>query len=81
MLERIIDWIVRGEEGHALAGVGMLIPAAGAIVLTIGAADGTDWLTWVGGIVLAVGVIVAGALHHRGVDWEIYARLEKLEGK
>jgi hypothetical protein len=81
MLRSIIEAIVRGEEGHAVAGLGTLVGAVGAILLTIGAAGDTDWLIWVGGIVLAVGVVAAGLLHHSTVDYDMYARLEKLEGK
>ena len=81
MLRKLIDIIIHGERGHAQAGVGTLVPAAGAILLAIGACDNTDWLTITGGIVLAIGIILAGALHHRGVDYDIFHRLEKLEGK
>ncbi len=81
MLSRLIDIILRREEGHAQAGAGTLVPAAGAILLAIGACDNTDWLTITGGIVLAAGVIIAGVMHHRFVDWDIFHRLEKLEGK
>jgi hypothetical protein len=81
MLSRLIDIILRREEGHAQAGAGTLVPAAGAILLAIGACDNTDWLTITGGIVLAAGVIIAGVMHHRFVDYDIYHRIEKLEGK
>jgi hypothetical protein len=81
MLHRIIEALAKGEEGHAVAGLGTLIGAVGAILLTIGAAGDTDWLVWVGGIVLAVGILAAGILHHQSVDYDMYARLEKLEGK
>jgi hypothetical protein len=81
MLKRIIDGLVRGEEGHATPAIGTLIGAAGAILLTVGATGDTDWLAWVGGVVLAVGIIAAGLLQHTTVDYEMYARLEKLEGK
>ena len=81
MLRNIIEALRRGERGHATAGVGTLIPAAGAIALAVGAMNETDWLTITGGIVLAVGVIVAGLLHHQVVDYDLYGRIDKLEGK
>jgi len=81
MLKLIINAVVHGERGHARAGIGSLVPAAGAILLAIGACDNTDWLTITGGIVLALGIVLASVLHHQEVDWEIFGRLEKLEGK
>jgi hypothetical protein len=69
------------EDGHATAGIGTLIGAAGAILLMIGAAGDTDWLTITGGIVLAVGILAAGILHHQSVDYDLYGRIDKLEGK
>jgi len=48
MLSKILHTLARGEQGHATAGAGTLIPAAGAILLAIGAAGDTDWLTIVG---------------------------------
>jgi len=81
MLGKLTEALVRGQEGHAVAGIAALIPAAGAVLLTIGAAGDTDWLIWVGGIVLAVGVVAANLAEHMGVDYGIFDRLTKLEGK
>ncbi|MEX0750047.1 MAG: hypothetical protein WD359_04485 [Dehalococcoidia bacterium] len=81
MLKRMTDALRNGEEGHATAGIGTVIGAAGAIMLAIGAAGDTDWLTITGGIVLAIGVIAAGVLHHQVVDYDLFGRLDKLEGK
>jgi hypothetical protein len=81
MLSIIFNAIIRDERGHATAGLATLVPAAGAIILAIGACDNTDWLTITGGIVLALGIILAGVAHHMGVDYDIYRRLETLEGK
>ena len=78
---RMLERLMREEQGHAQAGVGTLVGAIGAILLAIGAAGETDWLIWVGGVVLALGIIAAGLLHHTVVDYELYGRLEKLEGK
>jgi hypothetical protein len=70
------------EEGHAGPGLAMLVAAAGAVILGIGAAgDDLGWLAVVGGIVLAVGIAAESLLNHMQVDYDIFGRLEKLEGK
>jgi hypothetical protein len=82
MLNNILVTIIaraQREDGHALPAVGSLIGAAGAIALAIGACDNRDWLTILGGIVLAVGIVAGGVLEHMGVDYGIFGRLEKLE--
>lgn len=81
MLRRVIAELMAGEEGHATAAVGNLIALVGAIVLGIGAANDTGWLAITGGIVLGVGIVASGVLHHRVIDYDIYARVEKLEKK
>jgi hypothetical protein len=79
MLKTFIDLIIHRDEGHAPPALAALIGAVGAIVLTAGATTGTDWLTWVGGIMLALGVLAANVVDHVTVDYNIYARLEELE--
>lgn len=69
------------ESGHVVPGAANLIPAAGAIVLTYGATDANDTIIIIGGVALALGLLVASVLRHREIDYEIYSRLEKLEGK
>lgn len=69
------------EDGHAGPLPGALLGAVGAILLGIGAANGTGWLAIVGGIVLAVGFFAALVLNHMTVEYDIYARLETLEKK
>jgi hypothetical protein len=81
MLTKISNIISQGEEGHAKTLPGMLGAAVGAIVLAIGAAGDTGWLTITGGIVLAVGIVAMMALNHMVVAWDVYARLEALEKK
>lgn len=71
----------RGEEGHAQTLPGMVVAAAGAIALGIGAANDTGWLSIAGGIVLGVGIIGLAVLTHMNIDYDIYDRLEKLEKK
>lgn len=69
------------EEGHAAPAVGALIGAAGAILLGIGAANDSGALAITGGILAGVGILAAAILDHVMVEYGIYDRLEKLEGK
>lgn len=78
---RNIERAISGEEGHAGPVPALLAASAGAILLAIGAAAETDWLTIAGGIVLAVGVLAAPLLNHMLVEYGIYERLETLEKK
>ena len=67
------------EQGHVAIAVPSLVAGIGAIVLGIGAAADSGAVDIIGGIILAVGVMGAGPVRHRGVDYEIYERLGKLE--
>jgi hypothetical protein len=78
---RILTWLATGEEGHGMTLPPLLGAAAGAIVLAIGAANDSGVTAIVGGIVLAVGIVAASVTFHMVVDWELYERIEKLEGK
>lgn len=81
MLRRTLAALNR-EEGHAGPGLSMLVAAAGAVILGIGAAgDDLGWLAVVGGIVLAVGIAAESLLSHMQVDYDVFGRLDKLEGK
>jgi hypothetical protein len=81
MFRNIVTSLHR-EEGHAGPGVASLVAGIGAVLLGIGAAgDDLGWLAIVGGIVLGVGVIAALLLDHMQVEYGIFDRLEKLEGK
>lgn len=73
------DLIVNGEDGHAPPLIGVLIGGAGAILLAVGSANDSGVLAIVGGIVLAVGLFAAAVLNHTTVEYDIYARLDKLE--
>jgi hypothetical protein len=72
---------VEGEEGHALPALAGLAGGAGAVVLGIGAANDSGVTAVIGGIVLGVGLFGYTLLDHIGVDYNIFGRLEKLEGK
>ena len=81
MLSKIWGMIAHGEEGHAQTLPAMLGAGAGAIILAIGAANDSGITTIVGGIVLAIGIIATSVSAHMFVDYDLYARIEKLEGK
>jgi hypothetical protein len=67
------------EKGHVMVGVPSLVAAVGAIVLAVGAASDSDWAIILGGVVLGVGIFVTGVARHRGIDYEVYTRLDNLE--
>ena len=69
------------ELGHAGTLPGLVIGAGGAIALGIGAATDQGWLAIVGSVVLAVGFVAAAVLNHMKVEYDIFARLDKLEKK
>jgi drug/metabolite transporter superfamily protein YnfA len=73
--------IRKDEQGHAMLLPGSIIAAVGAVLLGIGAANDTGMLAVIGGIVIAVGLIADALLQHMIVDYDVYARLEKLEKK
>lgn len=69
------------EGGHVEVGLASLLAGIGAIVLAIGAAGDSDVAAYIGGAVLGLGILGGGFLRHRTIDYDVYARLEKLEGK
>lgn len=72
---------VSSEQGHAPPLLGMLIGAAGAIILGVGAANDAGALAVIGGIVLATGLLAMLVIQHMVVEYDIYRRLEELEKK
>ena len=77
----IHDAIQHGEDGHGMPLIGAVIGAVGAVLLAIGAANDTGVLSIVGGVVLAVGLVATLVIQHTKVEWDILARLDKLEKK
>ena len=67
------------ERGHVIVAVPSLVAAVGAIVLGVGAAADSDWAAIVGGVVLGVGIFLTGLARHRGIDYDVWMRLDKLE--
>jgi hypothetical protein len=80
-MKRLLKRIHEDESGHAIPAMLSLAAAAGGIVLGVGAASESDVVAIIGGVVLGVGVLGAGLAEHMTVDYDIYARLEKLEGR
>jgi hypothetical protein len=69
------------EEGHLMPFVASLIGGAGALGVGIGAATDAGWLSVAAGVVALLGITAAGTVRHRTIDWELFGRIEKLEGK
>jgi hypothetical protein len=72
--------VTEGEEGHALPALAGLAAGIGAVVLGIGAANDSGVTAVIGSIVLGVGLFGYTLLDHIGIDYNIFGRLEKLEG-
>jgi hypothetical protein len=82
MLQAITASLIRDEQGHAGPLPAIVVSAAGAVILGIGAAaDDMGWLAVVGGVVLAVGIVGMTLLNHMMVEYDIFARLDTLEKK
>jgi uncharacterized membrane protein YebE (DUF533 family) len=81
MTVRTIAAIANREDGHTGTLPGLVVGAAGAILLGIGAANDTGWLAIVGGIVAAIGMLATDVLRHVKVDYSVFRRLEDLENK
>jgi hypothetical protein len=77
--QAILRALHEGEEGHTQALMATVLGAGGAIALAVGAAEDSSVAIYIGGIVLAVGLVASMVLSHLTVDYEIYDRLNKLE--
>lgn len=77
----LLTTINEAEEGHAAGLPGPVIAGIGAILLGIGAANGTGVLCVIGGVVAAVGMVAASILQHTQIEYPIYRRLDNLEKK
>jgi len=80
MLQRIAA-LLNSEKGHGITLPGTLAGMAGAILLAVGAVNNQDVLTIIGGGVLAVGLLASSMAQHMLIEYDIYDRLDKLEGK
>lgn len=81
MIQRALAKLARDESGHAGPALADIVGSAGAIILAVGAASSEDAVIIVGGVVLAVGIFASGFLRHVALDYSIFDRLNKLEGK
>lgn len=79
MLGRLLRRAHDDERGHGGALPGNVLALAGAIGLGIGSAADIGWLAIVSGVVLGIGIVAGMVLNHVRVEYEIYARLDKLE--
>ena len=80
MFQRLVA-LLNTEAGHAVTLPPVFAGMAGAVLLAVGAVNNQDVLTIIGGVVLAVGLLGASILQHMAIEYDIYDRLEKLEGK
>lgn len=81
MIRSALASIYESEEGHVAPHIGTLSAGAGAIILSIGAANDNGMMTIAGGVVLALGIIGYGVIHHGTIDKDFYGRIDKLNGK
>lgn len=79
MLIALIKRLNRDDGGHVQPFFGTVLGVPGAVVLTAGAIGDWDVVTAIGGAALAFGVLAATTLTHRGIDYDVFARLERLE--
>lgn len=68
------------EAAHWSVFGGVIVPAAGAVLLGIGAANDTGWLAVAGGVIAAVGLLLYDGLRHTAIDKPIFGRLDRLDG-
>ncbi len=83
-MQHLVEFLrrVRDEEdGHAIPAIPALFAAVGGLALACGSANDIEWVSWLGGVLVAVGVVGAALAHHVTIDYEVFDRLEKLEQK
>ncbi len=83
MFKRLVTLaaLLNSEEGHGITLPATLAGMAGAILLVVGVVNNQDVLTIIGGVVLAVGLLASSMAQHMLIEYDIYDRLDKLEGK
>ena len=78
-LTEIMRTLHEGEEGHVQPLAPALLAVGGAIALAVGAAEDSSIAAYIGGAVLALGIVATTVVSHQVIDYEIYDRLDKLE--
>ena len=73
--------LLNSEAGHGVTLPATLAGMAGAVLLAVGAVNNQDVLTIIGGVVLAVGLLASSMAQHMLIEYPIYERLDKMEGK
>ncbi|MCH8161455.1 MAG: hypothetical protein IIB88_06125 [Chloroflexi bacterium] len=83
MFQRLVTVaaLLNSEEGHGVTLPATLGGMAGAVLLAVGAVNNQDVLTIIGGVVLAVGLLASSMAQHMLIEYPIYERLDKMEGK
>ena len=81
MIRSVLATIHDGEEGHVAPHIGTVSAGIGAILLAIGSANDNGTLAIVGGIVLALGIVAYGVIHHGTIDQDFYGRIDQLNGE
>jgi hypothetical protein len=80
-LFQVIRRVHEDESGHIEVGVPSLVAAIGAVVLGCGAAENSDEASIIGGVMLGAGLFIASVMRHRGIDYDVYRRIDALEKK
>ena len=80
MFQRLAT-LLNSEAGHGVTLPATLAGMAGAVLLAVGAVNNQDVLTIIGGVVLAVGLLASSMAQHMLIEYPIYERLDKMEGK
>ena len=80
MFQRLAT-LLNSEAGHGVTLPATLAVMAWAVLLAVGAVNNQDVLTIIGGVVLAVGLLASSMAQHMLIEYPIYERLDKMEGK
>jgi uncharacterized membrane protein HdeD (DUF308 family) len=77
----VLARLVREESGHVWRLITGVLGAVAALLLAAGAAGGRHGLIWIGGILVALAFLNSGFVEHVKMDYPLFARVDRLEGK